>query len=295
MYESEILAREVATGGSVTYTEHTVECSSANAPWRDLIRLERSRKALDGKELTSLWTSVAIVHGHGVLDLRVDAGSLQTLILKPGSVFIYPQGASIFVRIAEPVDGTCLQIAPTILLAVADELGRSSRVSNYRGVPDEQIERMSALLEMELKSGCNGGRLFGEYQAYAFATYLIQRHAEPKSHAAMRNGRLDNGKLSAVLEYIEANATQDVSLNDLARTAHLSPYHFSRLFKQSTGLTPHQYVLQWRIDEAKRLLRHSRLDLAEIASRLGFQDQSHFTARFRILTGATPKRWRESV
>jgi AraC family transcriptional regulator len=295
MYESEILAREVATGGSVTYTEHTVECSSTNAPWRDLIRLERSRKALDGRELTSLWTSVGIVHGEGVLDLRVDAEPLQTLILSAGCVFIYPQGASIFVRMVEPVDGTCLQIAPSVLMAVADELGRSSKVSSYRGVRDEQIERMAALLETELKSGCSGGRLYGEYQAYAFATYLIQRYAEATPHAPLRNGRLGNAKLSAVLEYIQAHATQDVSLHDLARTAHLSPFHFSRLFKQSTGLTPHQYVLQWRIDEAKRLLRHSRLDLAEIASRLGFQDQSHFTARFRILTGATPKRWRESV
>src|SRR5712671_1460348 len=119
MYESEILAREVATGGSVIYTERAVECSSANAPWRDLIRLERSRKALDGRELTSPWTSVGIVHGPGLLDLRVDTEPLHTIILRAGSVFVDPQGASIFVRMMEPFDGTCLQIAPAVLMAVA--------------------------------------------------------------------------------------------------------------------------------------------------------------------------------
>jgi AraC family transcriptional regulator len=73
--------------------------------------------------------------------------------------------------------------------------------------------------------------------------------------------------------------------------AHLSPYQFARLFKTSTGLPPHQYVIARRIDRAKRLLREDDLSLAQVAARVGFWDQGHFTHHFKRLVGVTPKRF----
>ncbi len=75
----------------------------------------------------------------------------------------------------------------------------------------------------------------------------------------------------------------------------MSLFHFSRSFKQSTGLPPHQYILRRRIEHAKSLLKTNELGIAEIGQRLGFSDQSHFTLIFRKFVGATPARWRAGV
>src|SRR5262249_61294164 len=101
------------------------------------------------------------------------------------------------------------------------------------------------------------------------------------------NNGLSRHKLRRALETIHDNLNRDISLAEIAANVGISPYHFARLFKQSTGLAPHQYVLAQRIELAKTLLSEPRLPLAEIAGRLGFSDQSHFTAVFRRLTGTT--------
>jgi len=119
------------------------------------------------------------------------------------------------------------------------------------------------------------------------------RSPEILARVTTTSGPARQDKIAGALQHIEAHVMENLSLSKLAETAHLSPYHFARLFKQRTGLAPHQYLLHRRIEEAKRLLRDTSLDLAEIAQRLGFRDQSHFTARFRKANGMTPKRWRE--
>jgi AraC family transcriptional regulator len=104
---------------------------------------------------------------------------------------------------------------------------------------------------------------------------------------------LSKHKLRAVIEYIHEHLDADLSLDHLAAVAHVSPYHFARLFKNSTGLPPHQYVIACRIERAKELLRQrDRLPIAEVATEVGFAHQSHFTRHFKRLVGVTPRRFR---
>jgi AraC family transcriptional regulator len=267
------------------------KCSSSGAPWRDLVRLERSRKSPIGDELTMLWPTVGVVReGNAMLEQRLRGGATQSLPLAPGSVLVYPEGASVFIRIAQSIDSTCLQISPRLIALVARDLDLSAKLAIALRPRDEQIERLASLFEAEVTSGCLNGRQYGEHLARALATYLLRSYAGVAAPAQADLSRV--ARIAAVEQYITANLGQDLSINELANLVHLSPYHFARFFKQSTGLSPHQYVLKRRIDEGKRLMRQTTLDLAEIAQQLGFRDQSHFTARFRKLTGVTPKRWR---
>ena len=95
--------------------------------------------------------------------------------------------------------------------------------------------------------------------------------------------------------YINDNLNQNLSLIQLAKLVNISPNHFVRLFKQSIGLTPYQYVLECRINKAKQLLKNQKLTITEISHQLGFYDQSRFTNTFRKRVGITPKRYRDSL
>ncbi len=98
-----------------------------------------------------------------------------------------------------------------------------------------------------------------------------------------------------VSEYIDSHLGENISLESMAELAGLSVYHFSRAFRQSTGLAPHGYLLQRRIEHATHLLSRTELPLSEIALAVGFSDHSHFARHFRRFTGTTPSiaRWQQ--
>jgi AraC family transcriptional regulator len=101
--------------------------------------------------------------------------------------------------------------------------------------------------------------------------------------------------LQRVRDYVEAHLDEDLSLTVLADIACLSPYHFSRSFKQAAGVGPQRYVMQRRLERAKRLLRQTHQPLVLIAQETGFADQSHLSQMFRREIGVTPGRYRAAT
>ena len=121
---------------------------------------------------------------------------------------------------------------------------------------------------------------------------IERRHAHKKENPPFER----IGKVPAVkriLEYLDANFTLNVTLTELSRMANISRYHLLRLFRAAVGLPPHAYLIQKRIDYARRLLSQS-LPLAEVALEAGFADQSHFARRFKEIVGITPGQYRRN-
>ena len=108
-------------------------------------------------------------------------------------------------------------------------------------------------------------------------------------------GGLEPDKLQIVINYINDYLSQDLHLAELANLVQISPYYFGRLFKQSTGITPHQYVTQCRIEKAQQFLKRRDLSITYISQQIGFHDQSHFSKTFSKIVGLTPKKYRDSL
>jgi transcriptional regulator GlxA family with amidase domain len=112
-------------------------------------------------------------------------------------------------------------------------------------------------------------------------------------HAASMAG-LRPRAVRRAIEYMRANLSHSVRLEDIAGAVGLSIFHFSRTFRHATGLTPHRYLTHARIERVKVLLLESEQSLAAIADETGFSDQSHMSKVFRRLAGTTPKKFRDS-
>jgi AraC family transcriptional regulator len=153
-----------------------------------------------------------------------------------------------------------------------------------------------AAVNAELTSGGAGGRLAAESLANVLAVQLIRHVLAPRSPARGRDGTLPRGRLRAVVEYIEEHLDASPSLEQMAAIARISPYHFARQFKTSTGLPPHQYVIARRVDRAQHLLQEGGdFSLAEVAVHAGFSDQSQFCKHFKRTLGVTPGQFRMSA
>lgn len=163
------------------------------------------------------------------------------------------------------------------------------------GERDPRVEQIGLLLKEEIEAeGLLGGRLYAESLATALAISLIRDHSSLGRKAARkaareRGGGLPRRALKEVIDYIGDNLEKDLTLAEMAGVTHMSPYHFSRLFKESTGLTPHRYVIERRVQRAEELLGSSALPIAEIALLCGFANQGHLNRHFKRLLGVSPK------
>jgi AraC family transcriptional regulator len=191
-----------------------------------------------------------------------------------------------------------VQLPAQLLRSVAEQAAeldpnRVDLVTEFR-VRDPQLEQTLLLLRAELhKSGGWVGPLYVESLANVLAIHLLRGYSTAQPKIATYAGGLSDRALLTLADYIQVHLDQPIKLSDLAELAGISQFHFGRLFKQSMGRSPHQYVLQQRVERAKQLLKNSSSSIAEIALQCGFNSQSHFGVAFRSEVGVTPSCYRK--
>lgn len=164
------------------------------------------------------------------------------------------------------------------------------------GAMDEHIHHIGMALLCELKEANIVGRLYADSLATVLAMQLVRRYSYLKEVHTSRGGMAPR-KLRKAIEFVNDNLDkeQTVALAVVAEAVGMSYFHFSRAFKQSMGVSPNVYMIEQRIGRAKKMLSETDLPIAEIALRVGFASQSHFTTTFRRLAWTTPKAFREML
>lgn len=166
------------------------------------------------------------------------------------------------------------------------------RKNAHYGLADNSVLYLAMALRADFNAGSPYGRLQGQSLALAFISRIFDR-ANASGCIKTERGCLSSNRLKRVTEYIQAHLNKNLSLDEIAEVACLTPFHFSRQFKNATHLSPHQFVLNLKIEHAERLLATTDLPIADISLELGFQSQSHFTAVFHKMVGVTPRKFRQ--
>jgi AraC family transcriptional regulator len=274
--------------------EHIVQ-SSRGRGWNDFDVAEIIHP-LDDFALPALPRHVLIINLGSPSAIREQLVERQGH-LETGNLVILPAGAPTdwHVEHEGEVRHLHLYLSPTLIQKIAASADLNpDRVEliDTLGTFDPQVEAIALSLLSELRSDGLGGKLYVESLATILGVHLLRYHSSVKDLSPSRPTGLAQTTLRPAITYIEDHLAEDLSLSDLAAVVHLSPYHFARLFKESVGFPPHQYVIQRRVERAKLLLSTTNWSLTTIAHMVGFAHESHLALHFKRLTGLTPKHYR---
>ncbi len=159
---------------------------------------------------------------------------------------------------------------------------------------DPTLHHIAMALRAGVQTGAALDRMYGEGLSTALAAHLLREYGAAVPGPKRQYGGLTRAKLVRAVEYIQDQLNADLTVSRIAQAVGMGPYYFSRLFKESTGQSPHQYVVEARVRKAKELLTTGRFTISEAAHHVGFVDQSHLTRHFKRVFGLPPRRLLES-
>jgi AraC family transcriptional regulator len=216
--------------------------------------------------------------------------------LQSGLLWILPRGLRLSAHFHGPHGGVVLSIGQRRFERQIYPLlrGGSLELAVRFNVRDSQLEYLLRGLLAIAQEGSQGDAMVGDLLVNAICIRLARHFSVSQADVPAPRGGLPAARLKRVIEFIDANLDKNIRLGTLADTADMSLYYFATLFRQSLGVSPHQYIIGRRVERAKQLLRHTNLSLLDVSLALGFEHQNNFARTFRRVMGLSPRTYRDS-
>jgi len=212
----------------------------------------------------------------------------------PGSMMLTAPGTRDRAHWHQPSERIVLSLDESYLLRAVEELGKNRhlRFENQWVFEDRQLALILSEFRREMESKWEMGFLYSEHLGMSLVIALIRKYSQDMDIPPVARGGISRVRLQRVLDYIEANSHLEIGLDDLAGVANMSRFHFVRLFRGATGVTPYRYLIDRRLQVAKTLLRLDTRNVSEIALEAGFQNTRSFARVFRRFVGVSPSEYK---
>lgn len=273
-----------------------VVLSSARSNWHNLFVEEHHIAGFEWNDVKYIQPVVGMNLGRPTTSEFKKQGRFRRIYHQTGSISLFPGHEPLFGRMKKRkkglVDGLFIALDPVFFKQTAAALEVDpDRVElvGQQGRIDPTLRHIGMALRDGLRGGRGGDAMYGEALSTALAVHLLREYGGIAVRPERAHAGLSREKLMCAIEYIQNELDKDLKVSAIANAVHMSPFHFTRLFKRSTGQTPYRFVIRARANKAKELLTSGKFSIIEIAHRLGFADQSHLTRHLKRIFGVTPK------
>jgi AraC-like DNA-binding protein len=229
----------------------------------------------------------------------LDGKRIAVKPLAEGAMVIHDLRRTPVFDVRSPFHVIYFHLTQRTLDAIADE-AIAPRISHLATTPgegrdDPVVRDLTRMLLPAFERPQETSRLFIDNLTLALGGYVAETYGELTPRSRLASGGLAPWQERRAKEILNANLEGDISVAVVAEACGLSKSYFSRSFRQSTGMAPHQWLLQRRVDAAKQMLPDTRRSLSEVGLACGFADQSHFTRVFSRAVGVSPGVWRRTM
>ena len=214
----------------------------------------------------------------------------------PGDMIIAPVGEPKVIRHREVAHVLKLHLALSLVENIFEDVrvnrsGGVELLDNF-GTRDMHFENIARRILAEFEDEGLASAIYVQTLANELAVHLLRYYSTAGKSMRSSTDSLPRNKLRQAMEYINDNLRHDLTLDSISETLAMSPYRFAHGFKLATGIAPHRYVIERRMERAQSLLRDTGLSVTQVAHEVGYATQSHFSVVFHRFTGQTPRSYR---